>query len=143
MILLMESPNGKNNSSNTMPGAMWTQCPNKDHYSPWIRRLRRSTISDQNRSCKTTLSIPNTMISSHCPELTQNHIVFSDPSIRLSTLSAKMTKAHQRRESVTIPTMPLADRDFFFRCAVIDEREPDESHGYVQDVVAQNCPERQ
>ena len=52
-------------------------------------------------------------------------------------------KAHQRRELVTIPTMPLADRDFFFRCAVIGEREPDESHGYVQDVVAQNCPERQ
>ena len=52
-------------------------------------------------------------------------------------------KAHQRRDLVTIRTMPLADRDFFFRCAVIGEREPDESHGYVQDVVAQNCPERQ
>ena len=29
---------------------------------------------------------------SHRPELTQNHIVGPDPSIRLSTLSAKMTK---------------------------------------------------
>ena len=50
------------------PGAMCTQCLNKDRYSPWIRRLRRPTTSDQNRSCKTTLSIPNTMISSHRPE---------------------------------------------------------------------------
>src|SRR5215831_12034143 len=74
------------------PGAMCTKCLNKDRYSPWIRRLRRPTTSDQNRSCKTTLSIPNTMISSHRPELTQNHIVSPDPSIRLSTLSAKMTK---------------------------------------------------
>src|SRR5215831_5488886 len=31
--------------------------------------------------------------------------------------------AHQRRELVTVPTMPLADRDFFFRCAVISERK--------------------
>ena len=52
-------------------------------------------------------------------------------------------KAHQRGELVTIRTMPLADRDFFFRCAVIGEREPDESHDYVQDVVAQNHLERQ
>src|SRR5262245_58777736 len=44
--------------------------------------------------------------------------------------------AHQRRELVTVPTIPLADRDFFFRCAVISERKPDESHDYVQDVVA-------
>ena len=52
-------------------------------------------------------------------------------------------KANQRRELVTVPTLPLADRHFFFRCAVINETKPDESHGYVQDVVAQNCPERQ
>ena len=51
-------------------------------------------------------------------------------------------KAHHRRELVTVPTMPLADRDFSFRC-VISETEPDESHGYVQDGVAQNCPQRQ
>src|SRR5262249_26038247 len=50
------------NSSNTMPSAMRMQCLNKDRYSPWIRRLRRPTTSDQNRSCKTTLSIPNTKI---------------------------------------------------------------------------------
>ena len=37
-------------------------------------------------------------------------------------------KAHQRRELVTVPTMPLTDRDFFFRYAVISQREPDESH---------------
>src|SRR5262245_24189176 len=122
---------------------MCTQCLNKDCYSPWIRRLRRPTTSDQNKSCNTTLSIPNTMISSHRPQLTQNHIVSPDPSIRLSTLSAKMTKHTSARELPTIPTMPLPDRDFFFRCAVIGQREPDESHGYVQDVVAQNHPERQ
>ena len=52
-------------------------------------------------------------------------------------------KAHQRRELVTVATMSLADRGFFFRCAVISERKPDEPHDYVQDVVAQNCPERQ
>ena len=52
-------------------------------------------------------------------------------------------KAHQRRQLVTVPTMPLTDRDFFFRYAVISEREPDESHDYVQDVVAQNHLERQ
>jgi len=85
-------PERSKNSSNTMPGAMWTRCLNKDRYSPWIRRLRRHTTSDQNRSCKTTLSIPNTKVSSHRPEFTQNHIVSPDPSIRLSTLSAKMTK---------------------------------------------------
>jgi hypothetical protein len=39
-----------------------------------------------------TLRIPNTKISSHRPELTQNHVVAPDPSIRLSTLSAKMTE---------------------------------------------------
>ena len=52
-------------------------------------------------------------------------------------------KAHQRRQLVTVPTMPLTDRDFFFRYAAISEREPDESHDYVQDVVPQNCPQRQ
>src|SRR5215470_9826167 len=35
-------------------------------------------------------------------------------------------KAHQRRQLVTVPTMPLTDRDFSFRYAVISEREPDE-----------------
>src|SRR5262249_15973482 len=49
-------------------------------------------------------------------------------------------KAHQRRELVTVPTMPLEDRDFFFSCAVISERKPDESHDDVQDVVAQSRP---
>src|SRR5262249_51728869 len=74
------------------PCAMCKALLNKDHFSPMIRRIPLPTTPNQNRSCKTTLSIPNTMISSHRPELTQNHIVSPDPSIRLSTLSAKITK---------------------------------------------------
>jgi hypothetical protein len=52
-------------------------------------------------------------------------------------------KAHQRRDLVTVPAMPLADCDFFFCCAVITERKPDKSDGDIQDVVTQDYPERQ
>jgi hypothetical protein len=61
------------------------------HYPRWVRRVPGSTTSDQNRSCISTLSVPETTISSHRPELTHN--IFSpDPSIRLSKLSANTTK---------------------------------------------------
>src|SRR5260370_16486066 len=43
----------------------------------------------------------------------------------------KNDKPHQPRELVTIPTMPLADRDFFFPCAAIPQNDPDNSHGHV------------
>src|SRR6516165_3602545 len=39
--------------------------------------------------------------------------------------------------------MPLADCDGFFCRAGISEIEPGKSHGYVQEVVAQDCPEWQ
>jgi len=61
------------------------------HYPRWVRRVPGSTTSDQNRSCISALSVPETTISSHRPELTHN--IFSpDPSIRLSKLSANTTK---------------------------------------------------
>src|SRR6516162_5429308 len=61
------------------------------HYPRWVRRLPGSTTSDQSRSCISTLSVPETTISSHRPELT--HSIFSPgPSIRLSKLSANTTK---------------------------------------------------
>src|SRR5215471_10163928 len=50
-------------------------------------------------------------------------------------------KASQRRQLVTIPTMLWADRDF--GCAVICERQPDKSDGDIQEVVAQDYPQRQ
>jgi hypothetical protein len=71
------------NSSNTVISS--------SHYRRWVRRVPGSTISDQNRSCISTLSVPETTISSHRPELTHN--IFSPgPSIRLSKLSANTTK---------------------------------------------------
>ena len=61
------------------------------HYPRWVRRVPGSTTSDQNRSYISALSVPETTISSHRPELTHN--IFSpDPSIRLSKLSANTTK---------------------------------------------------
>jgi hypothetical protein len=39
--------------------------------------------------------------------------------------------------------MPLADCDGFFCRAGTSEMEPGQSHGYVQEVVAQDCPEWQ
>src|SRR6516162_8758435 len=61
-------------------------------YVRWLRRSPGSTVSDQNRSCRTTLSTPNTKITSHPPDLTHKKIVSSCPSIRLSTLSVKTAK---------------------------------------------------
>src|SRR5260370_26925702 len=52
-------------------------------------------------------------------------------------------KAHQRRDLVTVPTIPWTDRDCFFCCTIISERKPDKSNNDVQDVVAQDCPQRQ
>ena len=103
----------------------------ESHYPRWVRRLRGATASDQNRSCKTILSIPDTKISSHRTELNQNSTVSAGPSIRFSTLSPKNDKANHRRELVTVPTIPLADRHFFFRCAVINETKPDEFQGML------------
>jgi len=48
--------------------------------------------ADQNTSWHTTLRTPNATIISHLPELSQNHAVAPEPSIRLTTLSAKMRK---------------------------------------------------
>ena len=50
------------------------------------------TTPDQNRSPHTTLRTPDTKISSHLPELYQNHTVSSCPSIRPGALPAKMRK---------------------------------------------------
>ena len=49
-------------------------------------------------------------------------------------------KTQHRRQLVTVPAMVLADRDFFFRCAVVSEKEPNEPDRYVQSVVAQDHP---
>ena len=61
-------------------------------YFRWVRRSPRSTVLEQNRSCRTTLSTPNTKITSHPPDLTHKKIVSSCPSIRLSTPSVKTAK---------------------------------------------------
>src|SRR5215813_4197734 len=60
----------------------------------WAATLRAPghITADQNTSWHTTLSTPNGAIISHLPELGQNHAVAPEPSIRLSTLSAKMRK---------------------------------------------------
>src|SRR5215469_17389030 len=80
------------NSSNTVP-ARWNKgCTPESHYPPRVRRLTGSTILDQNRSCIITLSMPNTMIVSHRPELTHKNMVSCCPSMRLSALSANTTK---------------------------------------------------
>src|SRR5215472_14201082 len=115
----------------------------ESHYPPRVRRLPGSTILDQNRSCIITLSMPNTTIISHRPELTHKNIVSCRPSMRLSTLSANTTKHTSAPDLVTVPAMSLADCDCFFCCAVITERKPDKSDGDIQDVVAQDYPERQ
>src|SRR5215813_13214446 len=57
-----------------------------------IQRSPGYVTADQNTSWHTTLSTPNGAIISHLPELGQNHAVAPEPSIRLSTLSAKMRK---------------------------------------------------
>src|SRR5215467_12962541 len=61
-------------------------------YLWWVRRSPRPTVSDQNRSCRTTLSTPNTKITSPPPDLTHKKIVSSCPSLRLSTLSVNTAK---------------------------------------------------
>src|SRR5215467_3996136 len=138
-----EVPVWSRNSSNTVPARWNMGCTPESHYPPRVRRLTGSTILDQNRSCIITLSMPNTMIVSHRPELTHKNMVSCCPSMRLSALSAEHDKAHQRRDLVTVPAMSLADCDCFFGCAVISERKPDKSDGDIQDVVAQHYPERQ
>src|SRR6478752_3002458 len=57
-----------------------------------IQRSPGYVTADQNTSWHTTLSTPNGTIISHVPELSQNHAVAPEPSIRLSRLSAKMRK---------------------------------------------------
>ena len=84
--------------------------------------------------------MPNTTIVSHRPELTHKKIVrlsFHAPQ----HVIREYNKAHQRRDLIT--AMSLADCDCFFGCAVISERKPDKSDGDIQDVVAQDYPERQ
>ena len=49
-----------------------------------IRRSLGRITADQNTSWYTTLRTPNTTSSSHLPELSQNHAVAPEPSIRLS-----------------------------------------------------------
>jgi transposase len=57
-----------------------------------IQRSPGYVTADQNTSWHTTVSTPNGTIISHVPELSQNHAVAPEPSIRLSRLSAKMRK---------------------------------------------------
>jgi len=78
------------------------------------------TNPDQNTRWHSTLRTPDTNISSHLPELTQNHTESPGPSIRLSKLSGKM-----RKHSIAA-IGNHTDRDFFFRCAVLGEKEPNE-----------------
>ena len=52
-------------------------------------------------------------------------------------------KTHQRRDLVNVPTMAFADGGCFFCRAVIREVKSDQSDRYVQDVVAQDGPDRQ
>jgi hypothetical protein len=45
------------------------------------------------------------------------------------------------RQLVTERAIVLADRDFFSRCAVVGEKEPNEADRYVQSVMAQDHPQ--
>jgi hypothetical protein len=56
-----------------------------------IQRSPGHVTADQNTTWHTTLRTPDGTIISHVPELSQNHAVAPEPSIRLSRLSAKIT----------------------------------------------------
>ncbi len=66
--------------------------PRAGCYFPRVPRWPVPATPDQNRSWHTTLSRPGTKISSHLPGLSQNHAVFSCPSICPSKLSVKMSR---------------------------------------------------
>src|SRR5215471_19406419 len=72
------------NSSSTLTARWNMDSIPESHYPPRVRRLPGPTILDQNRSCIITLSMPNTTIVSHRPELTHKNIVSCCPSMCLS-----------------------------------------------------------
>jgi len=44
-------------------------------------------------------------------------------------------ETQHRRQLVSVPAMALEDRDFFFRCALVGEKELNEFDRYVQSIV--------
>src|SRR5215472_17564955 len=97
------------------------------HYPRWVRRVPGSTTSDQNRSCISALSVPETTISSHRPELTHN--IFSlIPRFASVSYPPTQQSTPAPRFGVTVPTIPWVDRDC---CTIISQRKPDKSKNYV------------